>query len=245
MAVRMIYTQYARRHDKTGINTASNASAPSYKEQEGDEKNAVVTNLSTDSLTSNTPAISAPIAIFPQYLTSDTTTLTIREDGFPSLGSSFSVTKDNTPIFTVDRERPSFRNRQHIIDASTQKPIYTVQRYIGNLARSFSFVDPNGTRIVDLQGNFFVPYTGAKSSAFLLSAETGEKVELMMHGSYRNRDAAITNKETGEVLVEMKSNIFELRNVVGGRRTYTVTIRAGLDMAMVVGLIIALDARAQ
>jgi uncharacterized protein YxjI len=41
----------------------------------------------------------------------------------------------------------------------------------------------------------------------------------------------------------MTSNIFELRNVVGGRRTYNVTIRAGLDMAMVVGLIVALDAR--
>lgn len=39
------------------------------------------------------------------------------------------------------------------------------------------------------------------------------------------------------------SSDFELRDLVG-RRTYTVDIRAGVDMAVVVGLIVALDARA-
>lgn len=251
MAVRMIYTQYSRRHNKVGLSAASNASAPSYHEKDmsiTDEKHAIITEhstTSTEGLTATTPSLSAPIAIFPQYVTETTTSLTIREDGLPHLPDSFTVSNGDTTLFKVHRDRPSFRHRQEIIDAQTQQPVMTVCRNVGTLPRSFIFVDPERNRIVDLQGSFFVPYTGAKSSAFLLNAETGQKIELLMQGSYRNRHAVIKNKETDEILVTMTSNIFELRNIVGGRRTYNVTIRAGLDMAIVVGLIVALDARAQ
>lgn len=116
----------------------------------------------------------------------------------------------------------------------------TIRRNLGTLPRSFTFLDPTGNRIVDLQGNFFVPFTGAKSTVFLLNA-AGQKVELSMQGSFQNRHAVIKNSE-GDELVTMSSD-FELRDLVG-RRTYTVDIRAGVDMAVVVGLIVALDARA-
>jgi hypothetical protein len=96
----------------------------------------------------------------------------------------------------VHRDRPSFHHRQQIVDATTDETIFTVQRNVGTLPSSFTFVDPEGTRIVDLQGNFFRPYTGAKSSASRLNAETGRKIDLLMHGSYRNRHAVIKNKET-------------------------------------------------
>lgn len=261
MAVRMLYTRYARSHDKTGLSGASNATPPAYdetpshteaeKDVEEDiiEKNGTLTatsstHTSTEELTQSTPHLNAPIAVFPQYLSKTTTTLTIREVGFPNFSDSFTVSNGSEQIFNVHRERPTIGWRQHITDAHTNAPVMTIRRNLGQLPVSYRFEDPAGAKVVDLRGNFFLPHTGAKSSAFLLNSETGEKTELAMRGSYRNRHATITNKATGEVLVEMKSNIFEVRNVVGSRRTYEVTVRAGMDLVLAVGMIIALDARA-
>ena len=263
LTARHLYTRYSRSHEKTGLHEASNAPAPAYNERDlpaSDDKTAIdekgfpsdvkvisanEENDSTTSLTSETPAASASIAIFRQYLTTTTTTLTIRENSLPSLPDSFTVTNGATHIFNVHRERPSLRRQQIITDARTSAPVMTVSHNVGTLPASYTFVDASDNRILDLQGSFFIPWTGSKSSAFLLNGETGQKIELGLQGSHRNRKGTITNKETGEVLVMMKSNIFELGNVVGGRRTYTVTIRAGMDMAVVTGLIVALDARAQ
>lgn len=263
MAARYLYTRYSRSHDKAGLHGASNASAPAYNEntlpgsddEAAIEKNGFPSDVkvisaseeddSTTSLSSDTPAAARPIAIFRQYLTTATTTLTVRENSLPSLPDSFTVANGTTPIFNIHRERPSLRRQQIVTDARTSAPVMTVRHNVGTLPASYTFVDPSDNRILDLQGNFFIPNTGSRSTAFLLNSETGQKIELALQGSYRNHKGMITNKETGEVLVTMKSNIFELRNVVGGRRTYTVTIRAGIDMAVVTGLIVALDARAQ
>ena len=260
MAVRILYTRYARSHDKTGLSAASNVAPPSYEkssfpassgialEHGVDEKDQSIiiqsAASSTESLIETIPRLNSSIAVFPQYLTKTSTTLTIREVGFPYLSDSFTVSNNNEEIFNIRRERPAIGRPQHITDSKTKDPIMTIRRNIGQLPMSYRCEDPKGAKVLDLQGNFFRPYTGAKSSAFLLNSETGEKIELSMRGSYRNRHASITNKATGKVLVEMTSDIFEGRNVLGGRRTYQVKVRAGMDLVIAVAMIVALDARA-
>ena len=273
MAAHLAYTQYARKYNQVDLEPAVNAAAPSYRgpaltetdatmstemidekpTQLTDEKKLDdtqvteyrVANDSTPSLSSATPQLPSPVALFPQYIAQGTTTLTIRETGIPSFEGSFMVSDGTKDLFRVHHKVPSFRHKQHIIDQQTGEAIFTVRRNVGSRPRSYIFEDPSGKQVVDLQGNFFVPFSGAESTACLINAETGSRIALSMKGSYRNRHATIKDAESGEVLVNVESDVLELRNVLGGRRTYSVTVRGGVDLAMVTGLVVALDARAE
>ena len=271
MAARLAYTQYARKFNRVDLAPAMNAAAPSYRgapietdatmstgmddeksTQLTDEKNTKnqvteykAANSSTSSLSSTTPQLNSPVAIFPQYIAHSTTTLTIRETGYPSFEGSFIISDGTTELFRVHHQVPSFRHKQHIIDQRTGEPIFTVRRNAGSRPRSYVFEDPSGNKVVDLQGNFFVPFSGAESTACLINAETGSRMALSMKGSWRNRHASIKDADSGEVLVNVQSDVLEFRNVLGGRRTYSVTVRGGVDLAMVTGLVVALDARAE
>lgn len=194
-----------------------------------------------------------PVAIFPQYLTTALTTLVIREVSLPHFSESFSVHlgEDPAPIFHVTRQIPSFRRKQQLIDASSSQPIMTIRRHAGTKPRSFSFEDPTGARILNLYGDFYVPFTGAKSHALFKNAAaggmpgvcSGNNVELLMQGSYRNRHAEIKEKTSGETVATVRCNLWNKRFLAGGRRTYVACLRAGLDMAVIVGMISAMDQR--
>jgi hypothetical protein len=207
-------------------------------------------NSSTTSLASTAaplPSSTArPIGIFPQYLASTTTNLEIRENSIPNLPDSFLVSTIiegvDTPLFKVHRSYPSWHKKQVIIDAKTDVEIMTVQRNPYSFPQSFDFIDPSDKRVCDVQGNFFMPYTGGKSTASFINASTGEKIELVVKGSWKNQMGAIKDAQ-GNILCKMESNIFELRNLVGGRRTYNLTVREGMDLVIAVGLICAMDAR--
>ena len=202
----------------------------------------------------NTPSnnSSNAIAIFPQYLTTGLTTLIIREASVPHFQGSFSVSlaDSETSIFHITREIPSFRHKQNVIDARTNLQIMTIRRNAGTLPRSFWFEDPTGKKICDVQGEFFVPFTGAKSKALFKNAaavdsavERAGVTELCMQGSYRNRHAEIKDKSSGQMVATVRCNLWNQRFLAGGRRTYVASVRAGVDMAVVAGMITALDTR--
>jgi hypothetical protein len=186
-----------------------------------------------------------PVALYPQYLTKKPVSITIDEVDFPKLNSSFQVFNSdiNQQLFTIHRERPSFTNRQVLIDAQTQEPILSVRRSPGTLPVSFTFSDSDDSKILSLNGEFYVPTQGSKATAVFTNAISSLGSNLSMKSSWRNRHAVISNNETGEVLATMSSELLNVKNVVGRRRTYNVQISAGVDMALIVGMFVALDAR--
>jgi hypothetical protein len=44
-------------------------------------------------------------------------------------------------------------------------------------------------------------------------------------------------------LTHCRCNLWNKRFLAGGRRTFVISVRAGVDMAVIVGMIAALDAR--
>lgn len=67
-----------------------------------------------------------------------------------------------------------------------------------------------------------------------------------MQGSYRNTKAEIKSKaSTGgdQTVATVRCNLWNKRFLAGGRRTYVVSVRAGVDLAVITGMITALDAR--
>lgn len=119
----------------------------------------------------------------------------------------------------------------------------TVRRDVGKLPLSYRFDDDSETKILDLQGNFSVPLQGARATAFFTNAIDQSSVQLSMQGSWRNRHAVIKNVVTDEVVATMNSELLNARNLVGSRRTYEVSVAAGIDLAVVTAMIVSLDAR--
>lgn len=251
----MLYT-YIRRRKTVEVGIAANAAPPSYNEKErsvsweleGGKKVSSASSMTSQSSaeegSDSTSRVSCPVAAFPQYVAKESTTLLMKEDLIPYLPGSFTVWQGNQRVFEIDRERPSMTHRTNIIDAQSREKVIAVRKNIYNVPISFTFEDPDSKKVVDLQGEFFVPYSGAKSTANMVNAETGSKTTLTMKGSYMNRHAVVKN-EAGEVLARMTSNVFEARNLVGHRRTYEVTIRPGADVALMIAMIVALHEREQ
>lgn len=249
----MLYT-YLRRRKAVELGTATNAAPPSYTEKgrstswplETSEKKNLSgpASLCESGRSISESTLSLPVAVLPQYVAKETTKLTMKEDLIPYLPGSFTVWQGNKRLFEIDRERPSLTHRTDIIDAQSKQLIMAVRRDICSIPVSFAFEDCNSRKIVDLQGDFFVPYSGAKSTAHMVNAESGRQTTLMMKGSYMNRHAVIKNEE-GEVVMRMLSNVFEARNLVGHRRTYELTVQAGFDLSLAVAMILALHEREQ
>lgn len=253
----MVLYTYLRRRKTVELGTADNAAPPSYKEKDLSSAssaeslkkvsseatmNSKASAVGEKSTEASTCQVSPPVAVFPQYVAKEPTSLLMKEDLVPYLPGSFTVWQGNQRVFEVDRERPSMTHRTNIIDAQSRELVMGVRKNICNRPLSFTFEDPRSKKIVDLQGEFFVPYSGAKSTAHMVNAETGNKMSLMMKGSYMNRHAVIKN-EAGEVLARMQSNIMEARNLVGHRRTYEVTVQPGVDVSLVIAMIVALHER--
>lgn len=241
MALRILYTNYARKHPNHPLTTACNAAdtglvkSETFIDDKGEKDGPVVSTNAIEHPSQHT--------ILPQYTASATTALGIRETSLPSLSGSFSISAGSQELFTVSRERLSYSERRVLFDAQTGATLLTLRRNVGHVPISYRVEDPTGATVLDLQGGFFVPFTGAKSAAYLIDPATGRKVHLAIKGSYRNRKGAVVNAETGEELVKMESALFEARNFLTGRRTYRLEVSEGMDMALAVMIIVAMDAR--
>lgn len=145
-------------------------------------ENELLSETASDQTFSSSSLPHASIAIFPQYVATGHTTLIIREWSVPHFSESFSVHVaaaggQSAPIFNIEREIPSFRHRQRVTEASTGKLLMSITRNVGSLPRSYWFEDPKGAKILDLQGDFFVPFTGAKSRALFKNAAAPKGVD--------------------------------------------------------------------
>jgi hypothetical protein len=124
----------------------------------------------------------------------------------------------------------------------------TIRRNVGALPRSYWFEGPIGAKILDLQGDFFIPFRGAKSRALFKNAVSNtpgaDDVELCMQGSYQNRRAEITDKASGNTLETVRCNVWNRRVLAGGRRPYVVSVAPRVDLALIAGMIANLDAQA-
>lgn len=248
------------RTDSTFSSISSDASsASSIPEQEdtsidGEKKEQLTimanadssdSDLSEDDIRPITSHLTRCIALFPHYLTQSATKLTLTEGPLPSRGGTFSITSSidpSTEILKVTRGRLSFSDRRYIASPETDAQIMCIRQDIGKVPRSYRFDDPTGTKILDLQGNFFNVVKGPKSTALFTNAMDGAPARLHMQGSFKRRHASIKDMDTDEVLASMSSELWNAKSL-GGRRTYEIEVAEGVDIVLVVGLIVALDAR--
>ena len=179
-------TEHMALHSVSDAEDKEHESGPDNKELHVVENEMVSESASDPIFLSANALPHASIAIFPQYLTQALTTLIIREWSVPHFSESFSVHVaaiggQSAPIFNIERDIPSFKHRQKVTDATTGRAIMNINRNIGQLPRSYNFEDPTGAKILELQGDFFVPFTGAKSRALFRNAaspQDGGNVEL-------------------------------------------------------------------
>ena len=241
-------------------NDKMGATSIAEKEMVSQVSSEVSSTGSTEALSTEAPMAppGVSVSLLPQYITKEPTTIVIAEASLPKLGSSFLVTtqasadvaaEPTQELFQVKRARPSLHNDQTIWDATTDQAVLTVRRDLLTLPKGFRFEDPADKTILNLPGHFFVPTQGTRAFASFINASTGTEIKLFMRGSYHNRHATIhledpsTGDKEGYLLAKIDSEILNARAILGGRRTYEVKIAAGVDVALITGMVIALDAR--
>lgn len=203
-------------------------------------------NSSTDKLQDRPPHVSHDIQVFPQYMSRRPMKVTLEEKGLPHGHGNFTAIDDaGNELFFIKSEHFSLSDRQHVYDSATEDEVFTIRADVGTLPKSFHFECPNGNHFLELRGEFFAPYTSPKASGYLDNRASGKREQLAMKGSWKNKRATIINKESQEVVAKVTSDIWTAKNVFSGRRTYEVDIAAGIDYAVVIGMVVGLDKRSQ
>lgn len=200
----------------------------------------VVLESSADSPVS---AVSSEIAVFPQYVTKEPTTITMNEWEFPMQSRNFEVTlPDGQKLFHVNLiYEGGLKAHWQITDVKTDAVILTIRRTWLKLQFTWRFEDVNGQKILDWHQNDWIPTVlGNRAITSFTNTSDQSPVELVTHGNWHARHATIENHATGEVIASVKSEIFTWRSY-RGRRDYEVSVSAGVDLAIVTGLIFCLD----
>ncbi|KAL9107805.1 MAG: hypothetical protein Q9227_007320 [Pyrenula ochraceoflavens] len=65
-----------------------------------------------------------------------------------------------------------------------------------------------------------------------------------MKGNWRDSEATIVNENMGDTTVaEIRRDLWNARELIGGQQTYCVDIAPGMDMAIIVAMVVVLDER--
>jgi uncharacterized protein YxjI len=83
---------------------------------------------------------------------------------------------------------------------------------------------------------------GAKLVATFNNASNGQAVELLVKGSFFDRNATITLD--GQPVAQIGRNFFNAREIFGGQQSYQVSVAPGVDLALLAAICICLDEKA-
>jgi uncharacterized protein YxjI len=72
---------------------------------------------------------------------------------------------------------------------------------------------------------------------------SGEKENLLMHGSFFNVKTEIINERNGQVVAQVDREFFNARQLLADRQSYAVTVAPGVDVALIVAMVVCLDER--
>lgn len=271
MALRLAYTYYKHSQQKAALSTASTASPPTYSHAteppayssvsthdltliEHDLKSnsgaLASTTISNKEVHSNEPAsaerilsspVSQPLAVFPQFIAQKPETIVMTERLLSLQEGSFRVqTVDGQEILGLDADAFSLSRRKRVTDTDGTH-LFTIRKELFTLPRSYYAEDPQGNKILDVEGKFSVGTSRAE--AHFTNALNGEIESLFMKGSFFNKHTVITHQRTGAVVAEINREFLNARQIFGHRQTYTVTVAPGVDMALIVAMCVCLDER--
>lgn len=169
--------------------------------------------------------------------------LKLQEKVFSLSGDAFSiknvVTKE--PMFKVSGNAFSFKDSKALKDLNGS-PIYKMSEVILSLRGRMHITDP-GTKQIILtlrKKGFISGFGGGTVQAWRGGNDEGEPY-LECKGNFLKKDFDIRDLKSGRIIAAIKRKSFSVQNLLFEKDTYVIRIEPGVDVALMVMFVIAVD----
>lgn len=186
------------------------------------------------------------VSCFPivdkKFCSSSLVVLTVRKKPLVFSGGGFTVTDSSGQVvFMVDGRGPSFSHRLVLMDA-LGKPLLTLHHKVLNIMYNAwdGFVGDKyeGQKPIFRLRKSFIFNRNALIEVFLSSNKRKEHFDYKIEGCYMERYCTIYS-DARTIVAEVKRK-YATPEVLLSKDVYNVVVRAGLDQAFIMGLVIIL-----
>ncbi|TKA80401.1 hypothetical protein B0A55_01890 [Friedmanniomyces simplex] len=185
-----------------------------------------------------TPAL-GPQPVSAQLYSPNQTTLVMKEKVFSLTGDDFTVrTVDGLDICKCKGKMVSAHDSKKFTD-TTGTELFTLKNKMLSLHKSFHGDSPHGRHDFAVKGHFKL--VGSRSTVEFKNASDGTEVELEVKGDWMDRSAAITF--AGREVAKISRSFFNVRELMGDKQTYQVTVAANVDLSLIAAICVSLDER--
>ncbi|GMK53462.1 hypothetical protein CspeluHIS016_0100480 [Cutaneotrichosporon spelunceum] len=172
-----------------------------------------------------------PIAVFPNHVAQQPTTLVLKEKVFSLTGDSFSVKNAATgqTVVKVAGKLLTLRDRKQVTDASGH-PLYSLRSKVITIHNVQVGESPDGKELFRVRSHRLV--LGAKLTATFTNASTGQECELNIKGDMFGMGSVI--RCNGQPVAQISRQYLNAAQ-------YYVTVAPGVDLALIAGICMAFD----
>eukprot|EP00177_Eucheuma_denticulatum_P002155 GFKZ01003846.1.p1 GENE.GFKZ01003846.1~~GFKZ01003846.1.p1 ORF type:complete len:273 (-),score=38.78 GFKZ01003846.1:1017-1835(-) len=167
----------------------------------------------------------------------------LKEKYFSLSGDNFSIKDVATgqPAFNVKGNAFSFKDSKSLFDVNGNA-IYKMTESILSLRGRMQITDSNTKQpVLTLRKKGFIPMLGTSTiQAWRGPTDDGEP-DLVCKGDVFRKDFNIKDGHTGATLASVKRKSFTLSNILLEKDTYIIRVEPGIDAALMVFLVIAID----
>lgn len=177
-----------------------------------------------------------------QFCSSSLVVLTVRKKPLIFSGGGFTVTDSSGQVvFMVDGRGPSFSHRLLLMDA-LGKPLLTLHRKVLNIMyntwNGFAGDKCDGQKPIFRIRKSFIFNRNAVIEVFLSSNKRKGQFDYKIEGCYMERYCTFYSDDR-TIIAEVKRK-YATPEVLLSKDVYNVVVRAGIDQAFIMGLVVIL-----
>lgn len=176
-----------------------------------------------------------------KFVLQQATEFKLQEKAFSLSGDSFSIKRVDTgdAFFKVKGNALSLKDSKTIQDMNGNA-LYKMSEAMLSLRGRMTIVDPATKQpVITLRRKGYLPMS--KTIHAWVGGEDVTEPYLEVKGDFLRKDFKITHPATGKVLASIKRKPFTLSNIVLEKDTYIIRVEPGLDTALLVFFVIAVD----
>lgn len=186
------------------------------------------------------------MAVFPNFIAQQSTSFKLKEKMFSFSGDSYHVETypDQRPFLQVKGQVMSISDRTHVLDMNGQE-MFVVRKKVFSIPTTYWAEYPNGQKFLDIEGKWSFGKHKAVGVFNYQDQQTGQTKQgrLNLTGGLIDRHADIVDEATGLEVARIDRQLWNMRQLLGDRDSYIVTVAPGMDMALIVAMAIAMDER--
>lgn len=179
-----------------------------------------------------------------RYTYNTPTEFKLKEKAFSLSGDGFSVknTATGAKAFKVKGNAFSLKDSKKIVDGSSGKAIYSMVENILTLRGRMSITDSNTkASVVTLRKKGFIQFFGASTVQVWRGSTDDGEPWLQCKGDFFKKNFDFKELATGRVVASVRRKSFNLSNILLEKDTYVIRVEPGVDCALLVFLVVALD----